>query len=235
MVLTNIFLHGRLGKLYGHEWKLAVKSPAEAIRAINVNTRGRLRAQLEKEGTKKFYKVCLGNVENALDRAGVTSPSGHTDIHIVPVPKGRGSGAAKILAGIALIGIALFVPAVGSGIASLIGGGLTAGAASFGVAMLGASLALGGITQLLTPIPNFNQNSDGDGRGSNLFQGNSVVTTQGSAVGLVYGRMMVTPMPVSVAFNNYDTNASAKEIDSSVEYDTEYDTDTGMPIQKVKP
>jgi hypothetical protein len=79
---------------------------------------------------------------------------------------------------------------------------------------------------MLTPTPNFNQDSDGDGRGSNLFQGNSVVTTQGSAVGLVYGRMMVTPMPVSVAFDNYDQNSTS--VGDTQGYETRYNSDTGL-------
>lgn len=227
MALTNIFLHGRLGKAFGHEWKLDVRSPAEAIRAIDVNLKGRLKEQLYKEGTKKFYKVCLGNLENPLDKTELQINSGRVDIHIVPVPKGRKSGLGKVIAGIALIALAIYAPGLMSGAANFIGNGVTGAMVSVGVAGLGASLVLGGVVQMLTPTPNFNQNSDGDGRGSSLFQGNSVVTTQGSTVGLVYGRMMVTPMPVSVAFDNYDQAASANDFEVG-EYTTVYNEDTGL-------
>lgn len=217
MALTNIFLHGRLGKAFGHEWKLDVRSPAEAIRAIDANLKGRLKEQLYKEGTKKFYKVCLGNIDNPLDKTELQINSGRVDIHIVPVPKGRKSGLGKILAAVA---IALITYGLGS--AGIIGTvGMTVGYST------AASLAIGGIVQMLTPTPNFNQNSDGDGRGSSLFQGNSVVTTQGSTVGLVYGRMMVTPMPISVAFDNYDQAASANDFTVG-EYTTRYNPDTGL-------
>jgi hypothetical protein len=67
-----------------------------------------------------------------------------------------------------------------------------------------ASLAIGGITQMLTPTPNFNNNAEGDSRGSNLFGGNASAISQGGAVGLVYGRALVTPMPVSISFDNKD-------------------------------
>jgi hypothetical protein len=89
--LTKVFLHGRLGKLYGKEWNLAVRSPGEAIRAINSNVNGKLIQQLQKEGTKKFYKICLGNTENSLDKNEALSPSGNIDIHIIPVVKGKKS------------------------------------------------------------------------------------------------------------------------------------------------
>jgi predicted phage tail protein len=224
--LTKVFLHGRLGKLYGKEWSLAVRSPAEAIRAINANTQGKLRNQLYKEGTSKFYKVCLGNPKNALDKTEIVNLSGNVPIHIVPVAKGRNSGIGKIIAGAALIAMAVFMPGTMGAVAGFFGSGVTGGMVALSVGMMGASLILGGVTQMLTPTPNFNQNSDGDGRGSNLFQGNSVVTTQGSAVGLVYGRMMVTPMPVSVAFDNYD-QAGTPSGDTQ-EYDSDYNNSTGL-------
>lgn len=224
VTLTNVFLHGRLGKLYGHEWKLAVKSPAEAIRAIDVNTRGRLKAQLYREGTKKFYKICVGNPDNALDKSELHNPSGKTDIHIVPVPKGRKSGLGKVLAAIAIAVITYYT----AGAAASFLGTTTAVAQTVGYTMA-ASLFLGGIVQMLTPVPNFNTDSSGDGRGSNLFQGNSSIATQGSTVGLVYGRMMVTPMPVAVAFDNYDQGGTPDGFNST-EYDTSYD-DNGVLIQ----
>lgn len=219
MALTNVFLHGRLAKLYGHAWKLDVRSPAEAIRAIDTNVKGALKEQLYKEGTKKFYKICLGDINNSLDKNEITIKSGNVDIHIVPVPKGRKSGVGKILAAVV---IALITYGLGS--AGIIGTvGMTVGYSTT------ASLALGGIVQMLTPTPSFNQDSDGDGRGSSLFQGNSVVTSQGSTVGLVYGRMMVTPMPISVAFDNYDQAASPNDFEVG-EYGSETD-ENGLLVQ----
>ena len=38
--MKTVYLHGPLGETVGREWRLNVKSPAEAIRAINVNTNG---------------------------------------------------------------------------------------------------------------------------------------------------------------------------------------------------
>lgn len=197
--LTKVFLHGRLGKLYGKEWNLAVRSPGEAIRAINSNVNGKLIQQLQKEGTKKFYKICLGNTENALDKNEASNPSGNVDIHIIPVVKGKKSGWAKILAAIAIVIISIYYPPA----AALLKAYPSVAVAVYSTA---ASLFIGGVQQLLTPVPNFNQNSDGDGRGSNIFQGNSSIVSQGSTVGLVYGRMLATPMPISVSFDNYEIN-----------------------------
>lgn len=216
--LTKVFLHGRLGKLYGKEWNLAVKSPAEAIRAIDINVNGKLKQQLYKEGTSKYYKICLGNKDNALDKNELANPSGNTPIHIIPVIKGKKSGFGKILAAIAII-IAVVVLQQYQLLPAL--PGLTVAQTAMVAYSTAAALIVGGVTQMLTPLPSFNTNPDGDGRGSNLFQGNSIVTTQGSTVGLVYGRMMVTPMPVSLSLDNYDTPLPSvgDSEDIGIEYD----------------
>jgi predicted phage tail protein len=231
--LTKVFLHGRLGKLFGKEWSLAVKSPAEAIRAIDANLKGALRKKLAEEGTKKFYKVSLGSLENLLDKEEIIQPSGNVDIHIVPVAKGRKSGVGKILAAVALVAITYFTFGAGSGATAGLFGMTAAETALIGYGMA-ASLALGGIVQLLTPIPSINSNagSDSDGRGSNIFQGNSTISSQGSAVGLVYGRMMVTPMPVSLSLKNYDQNIKTDL--EETEYESIYNNETGLLEQRPK-
>lgn len=210
--LTKIFLHGKLGKTYGKEWNLAVKSPAEAIRAIDTNVNGALKRQLMAEGNTKFYKICLGNKNNPLEKEEIINPSGNIDIHIIPTIKGKNSGLGKVLTAIAIIVavVALqqyqLLPALP---------GLTVAQTAMTAYMMAGSLLIGGVSQMLAANQNMNYgSSDDDGRGSSVFQGNSSIVSQGAAVGLVYGRMLVTPMPVALAFNNYDTSPPAgKDID----------------------
>ena len=198
--LTTIHLGGKLGQLFGKKWELMVGSPAEAIRAIDINLKGKLRAYLSKEGAKKFYKVGVGSKDALLEKGELGNRSGRSAIHIMPTAKGANSGGAKILLGIAIIAAA-FV----TGGASLVAGSIVAGTVGTIALGIGASLILGGITQMLTPSPNFNNNPEGgETRGSNIFGGNAAAITQGGAVGLVYGRALVTPMPVSISFDNRD-------------------------------
>ena len=42
MSLRKIKLYGKLGKICGKEWELDVSSVGEAIKAININTNGKL-------------------------------------------------------------------------------------------------------------------------------------------------------------------------------------------------
>lgn len=220
--LTTIHLGGKLGQLFGKRWDLMVKSPAEAIRAIDVNLKGKLRQYLAKEGAKKFYKVAVGKKDALLDKNELNNRSGHSPIYIMPAAKGANSGLGKVLAGVAIIAaIALTGGFAAGGWAMASGGGL----GGWGVVAVGmsASLILGGITQMLTPTPNFNQNAEGDSRGdgSTFFQGGSTAISQGGAVGLVYGRALVTPMPISISTNN--TDRSKPDVAGVIDYCTTTD------------
>ncbi len=180
---------------YPEETELFVSNPAEALAAINANTKGRLRVYLSKED--RYYRVSVGHWRNALTKEELSGPSGQQTIYILPVIRGRKSGVGKIVIGAALLALAIVQPEFASTAVGYIGG--------YGsVGLIGASLILGGVSQLLAPTPNFNQDSQGDSRGSNIFGGNATAVSQGGAVGLVYGRALVTPMPISISFTAYN-------------------------------
>lgn len=209
--LTTIRLGGKLGKLFGETWRLAVTSPADAIRAIDINLKGKLMAYLVRAGHQKYYKVSLKDRENLLDGSELGHRSGNNDIYIWPTVKNRSSGAAKIIAGVIILAIVTIVTwgggtaFVAPGVAATAG---TAGSAG-GLTLLGTvavglatSLILGGIAQLLAPNPNDNS---GGGLGSNVFQGTIEGGAQGGCVPIVYGTALVSaPLPISLWFENVD-------------------------------
>jgi predicted phage tail protein len=208
--MANIYLHGQLGRKFGKEWKdMAVSSVAEAIRAVDINLKGELRKYWSQKGREKKYKVKIGDYTVTDDKELIAN-SGKGDIHIVPIIKGASSGWGKIFAAVAIVALAWWNPMGWSMLAA--NGSLT----MWGSAVVGltTSLALGGIVQLLTPVPNFNQNAGNAGnsddaatRGS-AFAGNTVGTVQGGSVPLVYGRMLVSPMPISMSLTNKTTNST---------------------------
>lgn len=199
--LTNIYLGGKLGTTFGKHWKLRVNSVAEAIRAIDVNVKGRLCKYLYAQGNKKFYKIAVGKKTALLDLKEISNRSGQSSIYIMPTVKGRNGGWGKIGAAIA-IAVATYFGAPWLGSTFSLQASTVAQISQIGYT-LAASLALGGITQLLTPTPN-NQPSVG----SNLFNGNAASVEQGAAVGIVYGRALVSPTPICISFNNYDQGTS---------------------------
>lgn len=185
---VNIYLMGKLGKLFGKKWSLHVNSPAEAIRAIDINLKGKLTRYLLTEGAKKYYKVAVQKKNQLIDpRKELKNPTGNSDIYIIPTIKGSDE-TAQIVVGVILVIV---------DVAFLHTGYLT---------QIGIALVLGGVAQLLTPTPKFSQksNEEDPGRQSNLFQGNASSILQGNSVGLVYGRALVAPMPISVSTTSSD-------------------------------
>lgn len=201
--ITKIHLGGALGKKFGEVWNLYVSSPSEAIKAININTNGKFGEYLRKQGQSKFYKISIANKKNTLNRMELGNSSGTRDIYIMPAIKGNKSGWGKILAAIVII-IASYYVGGGFSSGGFSSAGFSGSLASAGIS-LGVSMLIGGIVQLMTPVQDFNANQDATATaGSNIFQGNATAIIQGGVVTVVYGRALVSPMPVSIAFNNFD-------------------------------
>lgn len=207
--LTNIYLMGELAELFGKEWRLAVTSPAEAIRAIDINTKGKLSKYFFKEGAQKYYKVCLQDEDKSIGVNELTHKSGHCDIYIVPTVAGQNSGAAKIIIGAVLViativAIIVFPPAAGSLLFY-----------ADGVALgIGTSLIMGGIAQLLAPHQNQDQN---DQINSDSFAGSIGSVQQGIAVPIAYGKCLASPSTISVWFNCVDYDTSVGNFVGAVE------------------
>lgn len=213
--LTKIVLVGSLGNAMGlTEWNLDVKSPAEAIRAININTRGKLEQYLAGPARDRYYRIALQRRDNVIGREEATHRSGRSTIFIMPTIRGRNSGVGKIFAGIGLLALAYFTGGLAGGAIGWAGAGATATAGaslSFAgsiVVGFGVSMILGGISQILTPRPQ-GPNASPEQATSTSFPGNAGAVVQGSAVPVVYGRALVSPLPVAVTTTNNDVSTSA--------------------------
>ena len=192
MALRKVKLYGKLGQIFGREWNLDVNSVGEAIKAIDINTNNRFSQYLLKNGTKKYYKVCVKNKKNTISKEEIGTSFGNGDIYITPII----SGSDKRAIGQIILGVVMVV-------AAYYGGGFEQGGSSFFqiVGTMGISMILGGVAQLLAPNPNAKST---DQRNSYLFQGNATTVYQGTAVGLVYGRALVPPMPVCISTDTND-------------------------------
>jgi predicted phage tail protein len=88
---------------------------------------------------------------------------------------------------VALVAIGLFVPGIGAlGVQLLVG--------------VGASLAIGGIAQLLTPTPKLGT-SENDPRRSYSFSGIQNVSRQGVPVPVIYGEVFTGSVVISAGIN----------------------------------
>lgn len=183
--MKTIRLYGELGQKFGREFHLDVKSPAEAIRALCVVVPG-----FEKylyEHAKDYYKVFVGG-RNACDE--LRNPCSDKEvIRIAPVIQGT-SAVGRIV-----VGVVLLVAAFYTGGATL--AGMMQGGAGIMTSM-GASLVLGGVVELLTPVQKASKSADSsDSVASYNFNGPVNTTAQGNPVPLVYGEMIIGSAVIS--------------------------------------
>lgn len=188
-MLRVIKVYGSLAKFLGaRSFRADVKSPAEAVRFLVANFPG-----LEGHMADKHYKVSVGRfeLEAGSQPEQLTYPTADAEpIRIVPVTAGAGA-VGRIIAGVALLAVGLFVPGIGALGAQILVG-------------VGASLALGGVAQLLTPTPKqsqVGQDSINDPRKSYSFSGIQNVSRQGIPVPIVYGETIVGSVVISAGIN----------------------------------
>ena len=199
-MLRKIRLYGKLAKFIGQRVLEAdVATAAEAVRFLVANF-----PQLEKHMADQYYRVSVGSYDLALDE--LHDPAGQQQIKIVPVVSGAGA-TARIIAGVALFAIATLATA---------GGGAIFGAAfakNIGFLALaqgvGASLALGGVAQLLTPVPKIPQGPDtaNDPRKTSNFSGIQQTSRQGIPVPCVYGMTLVGSVVISAGTDTVQVQA----------------------------
>jgi predicted phage tail protein len=202
--MTKIVLHGMLGRVVGTRvWRLAVQTPAEAIRAIEANTGRLVRHLMNHEGGKAAYRVILDGSDHERIEDITTPMRTPQTIHFVPVLSGAGSnGIWQIVIGVILVAAAFYLgPTTGSLFSTSLGTGIikSAAVATF-VGTFGVSLILGGIAQALAPSPhgNFGDTERPENQPSYLFNGAVNTTRQGNPVPVGYGRLRVGSQLVSV-------------------------------------
>ncbi len=214
-MLRKIKLYGELAKFLGEKnLEAEVNNAAQAIRFLVVNF-----PKLEKHMSDRHYKVILDNWE--LKEKELHYPSGASDIKIVPVVGGAGGNTGRILLGAALIGASFMFPGAGMFGTYGFGGSAAAGttltaaqtAAGFTVgsaamttlgtitSVIGASLVLNGISQMLTPVETIPESSQ-DPRRSFNFSGIQNTSKAGVAVPVIYGRTMTGSVVISANITN---------------------------------
>jgi predicted phage tail protein len=195
-MLRKIKLYGKLAKFIGHRVLEAdVATAAEAVRFLLANW-----PELEAHMSDQHYRVSIGTYDLAAEE--LHDPAGAAPISFVPVVAGAGA-VGRIIVGIALIALAIAVPGLGAA------AGATAAATIFGtgfsslalsVGLLGVSLVLGGVAQLLTPTPKISTD-EGDPRKSFSFSGIQNTSRAGVPVPVVYGETLVGSVVISAGID----------------------------------
>jgi predicted phage tail protein len=171
-----VLLQDELAEQFGavHEYH-NLRAPVDAIRLLCINYPEFAKHLAESGENGIGYKVVQAGTD--LELEDMLLPFGSNDLIIIPVITGSGRGAGLILAGIALIGLAIVTGGVGWGLGGAQGfgalgaAGAKAGFVASAIAMggnIGIALTLGGISQMLAPTPEdvrFSQGSISEDRG----------------------------------------------------------------------
>ncbi len=179
-------LYGRLGARFGRVFHLAVRSPAEAVRALCVQVEG-FRRELATSHERGIRYACFVGRRN-IGEAELELPPGRDDIRIAPVLAGaKQSGLFQTILGAAILAVAYFNP-----------GNFLTGPMVTAAYGMGASMALGGVVQMLSPQQaGLSVRDSPDNGASYNFNGPVNTSAQGNPVPLLYGEMVVGSAVIS--------------------------------------
>ena len=219
MSLKKIKVYGKLRKFLGESsFEADVNTPSQAIKFLLCNF-----PEVESHMANQFYKIKMGKQDIPLDLLHL---KGEEDIKIIPVASGSIPAVAAVFGGISAGAAAVAtavsaIPVVGSVVGAV---GTVAGAIGTGITAIGAlpvvggiassivtSVAIEGVTSLLTPTPSVPTSSASDAFSQNdpqmqasnfAFSGIANVSRSGVAVPIIYGERFVGSVIVS---NGVDT------------------------------
>lgn len=180
--LRTIRLYGKLGALYGRTFKMAVGSPAEAVRALCSQLPGFERFLTNAKDRGMTFAVFVGRRNIGEDELKFPADG---DIRIAPVLAGsKKNGVFQIIVGIVLVVVGV--------IGNFYGGWGTP------FIQAGIGMIIGGVVQMLAPQPKGRSSQDRpDNQPSYAFNGPINTQAQGNPVPLGYGRMTIGSAVVS--------------------------------------
>jgi predicted phage tail protein len=188
----NVRVYGQLGARFGRCFRLAVESPAEAIRALCTQLPGFEAELMSSKDRGVGYAVFVGKRNIGEDE--LTWRGGCEDIRIAPMLMGaKNGGIFRIIIGVILVVVGYFLSAWGYGV---IGAPLS---------KLGWAMIIGGVMQLLMPAPKGPGELDRpENRANYSFNGPVNTQAQGNPVPLLYGELIVGSAVISAQINVED-------------------------------
>jgi predicted phage tail protein len=193
--VRTIRLYGKLGAKFGRIHRLAVDSAREALQAMCVVLPGFERELMTSRDRGLTYAVFLGK-ENIV-RDNLNDPVGCVDIRIAPILVGsKQAGLFQTIIGAALVVVGAVITNFTFGAGAPFGSALI---------MMGASMMLGGVMQMLSPQQKGLSAKDGPNNGASYnFNGPVNTSAQGNPVPKGYGRMIVGSAVISAGIYAQD-------------------------------
>jgi predicted phage tail protein len=193
--MVTIRLLGEAGRRFGRRFQLAVKTPAEALRALCVQIPDLRQYLLDSGDNGIAWRVVTDNA-TGLEEDQLLWPMRKRMV-LAPIPAGRGA-VGRIIAGVALLAATFLIPGAAAWL------GPTAVSLITGVSV---SMIFGGVAELLTPTPKMpNVGNVGGGATSGrsrdeqlnsfTFDKSNANALQGEVVPVLYGERIIGRLPV---------------------------------------
>ena len=205
-MLSKIKVYGRLAKFLGERtFEAEVKTPIDTFKFLLANF-----PNLERHMKEQNYCVKVG--KNDIDETQLFDPMGEQEIKIVPVAAGA-RRLGRVLAGVALIGVAIASGgagfALGSGGIGFIGTGAVPSALAAAAGNFGIYLALSGAAQMLTPVPKPPGVSEDPQSQNFSFSGVQNTSRAGTAIPVIYGEIFAGSLVVSAGIDTVQIKGTA--------------------------
>ncbi|MBK5539384.1 tail assembly protein [Pseudomonas sp. TH05] len=184
--MQTVLLSGSLARMFGREHRVSIAGGFKEVMGYFRQFPGFERYMVQSADKGLRFAVFKGR--HNLSETEIHQPLGKEVIRIAPVLSGsKRAGGLQTILGAVLMAVAYFNPF----------GYLTGPAASF-LMMTGATMAMGGVMQMLAPVPKGLAAQDSpENRPSYSFNGPVNTSVQGNPVGLLYGQLTVGSAVIS--------------------------------------
>lgn len=178
--LRTVRLTGELGRRFGRIHRLVVSSPAEAINALSVICPGFKQFLINSNEHKLQYRVRVGREVQSVEDLRLNRPASKSFTFAPVLMGGKKGGALQTIIGAVLVVVGVVINV------------FTAWTCGNQVIGMGVAMMLGGVVQLLTPIPKTGAPDEADkNKPSTYFNGPVNTVQQGQAVGVGYGKLII--------------------------------------------
>ena len=177
-IMTQIELGGLLGKYFGKTHHRLISTIHEAPRALGATIKGFEQFMISSHRRGLTFAVFRGKKNIGVDDLGF--PVTEEIIRIVPVILGsKKAGVLQTIFGAVLVAISIWMPGIGIAASNL-------------MFAAGAAMAIGGVTQMLSPqAKGLASKQDADNKASYAFGGVTNTTSQAYPVPIGYGKRRI--------------------------------------------
>jgi len=177
-VMATIRMFGPLGKTFGKSHQRLIRTTHEAFRALAATLPGFEKYMNSSKARGLTYAIFVGKKNIGED--DLEYPNIGREIHIVPVLIGsKKAGVLQTILGAVLVAVSIWMPGIGIAASNL-------------MFAAGAAMAIGGVTQMLSPqAKGLASKQDADNKASYAFGGVTNTTSQAYPVPIGYGKRRI--------------------------------------------